>query len=72
MARRPRREWVRAGKLDDGGVAIGLGHGVAAVTFKVSEHSRAPLPDRGLRIAGAGWPATDVARVGSGFGVLVA
>jgi hypothetical protein len=70
MARRPRQECV--GKLDDGGVAIGLGHGVAVVTVKVSEHGRAPRPTWGLRSAGAGWPATDGARVGSGFGVLAA
>jgi hypothetical protein len=71
MARRPRRERVRAGRLDDGGVAIGHGHGVAVVTFKVSEPGPAPPPERALRGAGTG-PATDVARVGSGFGVLAA
>jgi hypothetical protein len=71
MARSPRRERVRTGRLDDGGVAIGLGHGVAVVMVKVSGHGRAPPPERGLRGAGTG-PATDVARVGSGFGVLAA
>ena len=72
MAKRPRQERVRTGELDDGGVAIGLGHSVAVVMVKVSEHVRAPLPAWGLRSACAGWPATDVARVGSGFGVPAA
>ncbi|MGH6905771.1 MAG: hypothetical protein ACREIR_23880 [Geminicoccaceae bacterium] len=71
MARRPRKR-VRIGNLDDGGVAIGLRHGVAVVGFEVCEHRPAPLPAWGLRVAGAGWPATDMARVGSGCGVLAA
>ena len=59
------------GKPDDGVVAIALGHGAAVVTFKASEHGRAPLTGRGLWGAGTG-PARVVARVGPGFGVLAA
>jgi hypothetical protein len=59
------------GKLDDGGVAIALGHGVAVVASTASEHGRAPLPRRGVWGAGTG-PATVAARVGPGFGGVAA
>jgi hypothetical protein len=59
------------GKLDDGVVAIALGHGVAVVTFKASEHGRAPLAGSGLRGAGTG-SATVVARAGPDLGVPAA
>lgn len=70
MARRPRN---RVGELDDAVVAIRRRHALAVLRLEVSEHRLAPLPAWRLRVAGTGTgSATDVARVGSGFGVLAA
>jgi hypothetical protein len=69
MARRPRN---RVGELDDAVVAIRRRHALAVLRLEGSEH-RLPLPAWRLRVAGTGTgSATDVARVGAGFGVLAA
>ena len=68
MGRRRRRQYVPMGRLGGGSA---LGHGVAAVTVEAGEHGRAPPTGSGLSGAGTG-PATVVARVGPGCGVLAA
>jgi hypothetical protein len=71
MARRPREACVRPSKRDDGVLASGLRRGVALITVKARGRGRAPLPERGPRVAGAGTaPAAVMARLGSGFGGL--
>jgi hypothetical protein len=60
------------GKLDDGVVAVALGHGAAVATSKATEHGPVPLRERGLRGADTWPPAAVVAPVGPGFGVVAA